>query len=125
MDDCPRFAAEDCSSDAGKMFVDKVESKYNTADLGTKAVKPIELFEFLRDRMTGYDPEFYMSPRVQAALNHVLNITSRADCFLASMDSSQGLFTRDTHVTKKGALSDESGVSVEPSIWPKTAHNNA
>ena len=110
---------------AGKMFVDKVESKYNTADLGTKAVKPIELFEFLRDRMTGYDPEFYMSPRVQAALNHVLNITSRADCFLASMDSSQGLFTRDTHVTKKGALSDESGVSVEPSIWPKTAHNNA
>ena len=94
---------------AGKMFVDKVESKYNTADLGTKAVKPIELFEFLRDRMTGYDPEFYMSPRVQAALNHVLNITTRADCFLAPVDSSQGLFTRDTHVTKKGALNDESG----------------
>ena len=94
---------------AGKMFVDKVDSKYNTADLGTKAVKPIELFEFLRDRMTGYDPEFYMSPRVKAALNHVLNITSRADCFLAPVDSSQGLFTRDTHVTKKGALSDESG----------------
>ena len=60
---------------AGKMFVDKVDSKYNTADLGTKAVKPIELFEFLRDRMTGYDPEFYMSPRVKSALNHVLTIT--------------------------------------------------
>jgi hypothetical protein len=93
---------------AGKMFVDKVASKYNTADLGTKAVKPIELFEFLRDRMTGYDPEFYMSPRVKSAMNHVLTITNHANCYLAPTDYSLGLFTHDTHVTKKGALSYES-----------------
>ena len=103
---------------AGKMFVDKVDSKYNTADLGTKAVKPIELFEFLRDRMTGYDPEFYMSPRVKSALNHVLTITNHADCYFAPTDYSLGLLAYDTHVTKKGALSYESGAT-------KTTQHNA
>ena len=72
---------------AGKMFVDKVESKYNTADLGTKAIKPIELFEFLRDRMTGYDPEFYITPRIREALRQVLFVAEMQDCLLIQAES--------------------------------------
>ena len=72
---------------AGKMFVDKVESKYNTADLGTKAIKPIELFEFLRDRMTGYDPEFYTTPRIREALRQVLFVAEMQDCLLIQAES--------------------------------------
>ena len=57
---------------AGKMYVDKVDTKLNIADLGTKAVSNLGLFEDLRDRLTGYNPECYMSPRVEKAVKRVL-----------------------------------------------------
>ena len=57
---------------AGKMYVDKVDTKLNVADLGTKAVSNLGLFEDLRDRLTGYNPECYMSPRVEKAVKRVL-----------------------------------------------------
>ena len=57
---------------AGKMHVDKVDTKLNVADLGTKAVSNLSLFEDLRDRLTGYNPECYMSPRVEKAVKQVL-----------------------------------------------------
>ena len=57
---------------AAKIYVDKVPSNLNCSDLGTKAVAPVELFEFLRDRVTGYDTDTFVSPTVQDALNGVL-----------------------------------------------------
>ena len=48
-------ASVDEAVNAARIYVDKVPSKLNCSDLGTKAVAPVELFEFLRDRMTGYD----------------------------------------------------------------------
>ena len=57
---------------AGEMYVDKVDTKLNVADLGTKAVSNLGLFEDLRDRLTGYNPECYMSPRVEKAVKRVL-----------------------------------------------------
>ena len=50
----------------------KVDTKLNVADLGTKAVSNLGLFEDLRDRLTGYNPECYMSPRVEKAVKRVL-----------------------------------------------------
>ena len=93
---------------AGKIFVDKVESKFNTADLGTKAVKPIELFEFLRDRMTGYDTTEYISPRVNTTLERrsVRRTSGNDECLNKSTDSIK-LSTHGTCGTKKGALESE------------------
>ena len=93
---------------AGKIFVDKVESKFNTADLGTKAVKPIELFEFLRDRMTGYDTTEYISPRVEMTLQRRLNDqdTNGVKTEDNSTDSVR-LSSHGTRDTKKGALESE------------------
>ena len=93
---------------AGKIFVDKVESKFNTADLGTKAVKPIELFEFLRDRMTGYDTTEYISPRVEMTLKRRLNDqdTNGVKAEDNSSDSVR-LSSHGTRDTKKGALESE------------------
>ena len=78
-----------------------MESKFNTADLGTKAVKPVELFEFLRDRMTGYDPEQYISPRVELALKRRRN---RSGTSIGNTMDSKWSSTHGTCVTKKGAL---------------------
>ena len=50
---------------AGKMYLDEVATKLNIADLGTKAVSNLGLFEDLRDRLTGYNPECYMGSRVE------------------------------------------------------------
>ena len=49
---------------SGRMFLDKIDSKFNCADLGTKAVKPSTLFEELRDRATGYDTTTFISPKM-------------------------------------------------------------
>ena len=62
---------------AGKMYVDKADTKLNIADLGTKAVSNLGLFEDLRDRLTGYNPECYVSPRVAKAMNRVLCLLMR------------------------------------------------
>ena len=101
-------------ADSHIMFVDKVESKYNTADLGTKAIKPIELFEFLRDRMTGYDPEFYTTPRIREALRQVLFVAEMQDCLLIQAESKGGLLEYGTNSTKKGALNFHSE-TIDPS----------
>ena len=107
---------------AGKIFVDKVESKFNTADLGTNAVKPIELFEFLRDKMTGYDTAEYISPRVEMALKRRRN---RRDFKIGkgmdtSMDSLQ-LPPHGTCGTKKGALESEVSTKVTRDRTPNAA----
>ena len=52
--------------------MDKIDSEFNCADLGTKAVKPIALFEMLRDRALGYDTTTYMSPKIEKILQETL-----------------------------------------------------
>ena len=42
-------ASVDEAVNAAKIYVDKVPSKLNCSDLGTKAVAPVELFEFLTE----------------------------------------------------------------------------
>ena len=116
------FRSVDEVVNAGKIFVDKVESKFNTADLGTKAVKPIELFEFLRDRMTGYDPTEYISPRVEMTLqsrlnDHDINGVKTED---NSTDSVR-LSSHGTRDTKKGALESEFPTRVERDRTPDAA----
>jgi hypothetical protein len=97
-------AAVDEAVNAGKVFVDKVPSQLNCADLGTKAVKPASLFQFLRDRMTGYDVDSYVSPMVQKALNGVLYVTPLREVLV--LKASIGCVLDETvpDVTKKGAI---------------------
>jgi hypothetical protein len=96
-------AAVDEAVNAGKIFVDKVPSKLNCSDLGTKAVKPVELFQFLRDRMTGYDTDTYVSPTVQKALDGVLYVTPLREVLILRASVGCELVKLGTGVTKKGA----------------------
>jgi hypothetical protein len=96
-------AAVDEAVNAGKMFVDKVPRKLNCSDLGTKAVKPVELFQFLRDRMTGYDTDTYVSPTVQKALDGVLYVTPLREVLILRASVGCELVKLGTGVTKKGA----------------------
>jgi hypothetical protein len=97
-------AAVDEVVNAGKVFVDKIDSAKNYSDLGTKSVKPIELFEFLRDRMTGYDTGVEVTPTVQKAIDRVLLLSrSEMDQILGSDDDGSYLGEIDTNATKKGA----------------------
>ena len=62
---------------SGRMFLDKIESEFNCADLGTKAVKPIAVFEMLRDRTLGYDTTTYMSPKIEKLLQEALLVVKK------------------------------------------------
>jgi len=53
----------------GIIWIDKVPTSDNIADLGTKQVKPIEQFEKLRDRAIGKKPNDYMGAKVKDILN--------------------------------------------------------
>ena len=89
---------------AAKIYVDKVPSKLNCSDLGTKAVAPVELFELLRDRMTGYDADTFVSHTVQEALNGVLTVQPEHGALvLSTIGDGAGLVNHGTWVTKKGA----------------------
>ena len=97
-------ASVDEAVNAAKIYVDKVPSKLNCSDLGTKAVAPVELFEFLRDRMTGYDADTFVSPTVQDALNGVLIVLPKHGALvLSTIGDGAGLVNHGTWVTKKGA----------------------
>ena len=97
-------ASVDEAVNAAKIYVDKVPSKLNCSDLGTKAVAPVELFELLRDRMTGYDADTLVSPTVQEALNGVLTVQPKHGALvLSTIGDGAGLVNHGTWVTKKGA----------------------
>ena len=57
----------------------------NVADIGTKIVKPIAQYEFLTNKLAGYDTDLHMSLDMQKALNHALIImpVESADALLA------------------------------------------
>jgi len=53
----------------GLLWVDKVPTDDNIADLGTKQVAPIAKFERLRDNASGKSPDLYMGQKVKDILN--------------------------------------------------------
>ena len=57
---------------SGKMWVQHCPSHLNVADIGTKIVKPIAQYEFLSDRLSGYDTELPLSLEMQEVLGKVL-----------------------------------------------------
>ena len=44
----------------------------NVADIGTKIVKPISQYEFLTDKLAGYDTELHMNHEMQKLVNDAL-----------------------------------------------------
>ena len=56
---------------AGKMWVQYCPSHLNVADIGTKIVKPIAQYEFLSNRLAGYDTEVPLSREMQEVLGNV------------------------------------------------------
>ena len=57
---------------SGKMWVQHCPSHLNVADIGTKIVKPISQYEFLTDKLAGYDTELHMSHEMQKLVNDAL-----------------------------------------------------
>jgi hypothetical protein len=53
----------------GVMWIDKVPTTENIADMGTKQVTPIKQFKRLRDIAQGRTPSLYLSVKVQEILN--------------------------------------------------------
>ena len=51
------------------MWLDKVPTAHNIADLGTKQVGPIASFERLRDIASGKTPDLYLGQTVKDILN--------------------------------------------------------
>lgn len=75
-------AAKSCHYRRGQayvdeLYVDKIATKLNIADLGTKAVSNLGLFKDLRDRLTGYNPECDVSSRLEKAMSRVLCLLMR------------------------------------------------
>ena len=57
---------------SGKMWIQHCPSHLNVADIGTKIVKPISQYEFLTDKLAGYDTELHMSHEMQKLVNDAL-----------------------------------------------------
>ena len=57
---------------SGKMWVQHCPSHLNVADIGTKIVKPISQYEFLTDKLAGYDTDLHMSHEMQKLINSAL-----------------------------------------------------
>jgi hypothetical protein len=53
----------------GLIWVDKVPTDHNIADIGTKQVEPIAKFERLRDIASGKIPSVYLGPKVRDILD--------------------------------------------------------
>jgi hypothetical protein len=53
----------------GLMWLDKIPTAYNIADLGTKQVEPVAQFERLRDIANGKAPDLYLGQTVKDILN--------------------------------------------------------
>ena len=51
------------------MWLDKIPTDYNIADIGTKQVLPLAKFEKLRDIASGKAPHLYLGQRVKGILN--------------------------------------------------------
>ena len=56
---------------SGKMWVQHCPSHLNVADIGTKIVKPIAQYEFLSNRLAGYDTDLPLSLEMQEVLGNV------------------------------------------------------
>ena len=56
------------------MWVQHCPSHLNVADIGTKIVKPIAQYEFLTNKLAGYDTTLHMSVGMQKALERALII---------------------------------------------------
>ena len=97
-------AAIDEVVNAGKIFVDKIPSAENTSDVGTKAIKPAELFQYLRDKMTGYNDAVDITPTVQKAID-ATPVTKKPRCakFLGSTILGSESAAHGTNAAKKGA----------------------
>ena len=74
---------------SGKMWVQHCPSHLNVADIGTKIVKPIAQYEFLTERLSGYDTKLHMSLEMQKLLNNALIVmpVASADALLAYVQS--------------------------------------
>ena len=53
------------------MWVQHCPSHLNVADIGTKIVKPIAQYEFLSNRLAGYDTDLPLSLEMQEVLGNV------------------------------------------------------
>ena len=53
----------------GLMWLDKIPTAYNIADIGTKQVEPVAQFERLRDIANGKAPDLYLGQTVKDILN--------------------------------------------------------
>ena len=53
----------------GLLWLDKIPTDYNIADIGTKQVAPLAKFERLRDIASGKTPDLYLGQKVKDILN--------------------------------------------------------
>ena len=108
-------AAIDEVVNAGKVFVDKIHSAENTSDIRTKAIKPAELFQYLRDKMTGYNNAVDVTPTVQKAIDAAPTIR-KSECakFLGSKTLGSESAAHGTNATKKGAAKSRTAPRQEP-----------
>ena len=51
------------------VWLDKIPTDYNIADIGTKQVSPLAKFEKLRDIASGKAPHLYLGQKVKDILN--------------------------------------------------------
>ena len=84
--------------------MDKISSAENTSDVGTKAIKPAELFQYLRDKMTGYNDAVDITPTVQKAID-ATPVMKKPRCakFLGSKALGSESAAHGTNAAKKGA----------------------
>jgi hypothetical protein len=70
-----QFYVED-NVNQGLMWIDKVNTKDNIADIGTKQVTPISQFEKLRDIAQGVTPTLVISDKIMEILEGVYDKVS-------------------------------------------------
>lgn len=63
----------------GIMWIDKVSTNENIADMGTNQITPITQFKRLRDMAQGTTPSLHLSPKVQEILNENYRLTWNND----------------------------------------------
>lgn len=73
-----QFYVEDAVGQ-GLMWVDKVATADNIADIGTKQVTPVKQFEKLRDIVQGVTPCIYLSDKVKEILGGMHDNVARLD----------------------------------------------
>jgi hypothetical protein len=85
-----QFYVED-NVNQGVMWVDKVATADNIADIGTKQVTPVQQFEKLRDIAQGTRPSLFLSEKVKEILRGVYDKIEYLDtntCFFYGLNMS-------------------------------------